>query len=74
MCSIFAFSRVEKLDLSFREIIENYREISVYNKDIHDNMIHMIPVKDREPINLIEFYNLVFIQPMKDFIISFKNT
>jgi hypothetical protein len=68
MCSIFACSRALKQGLPFRDIIDHYAEFNQYNKEEHDAIVHKIPVQDKEPINLIQFYNSVFVPPLKEII------
>ena len=73
MCSIFAMSKVSQLGVSFKEIIQEYKEINLYNKDIHDQIVAKVESKDKENGNLIDFYNRGFIQNLKEFICKFKH-
>lgn len=63
---MFACSRALKQPLPFRDIIDHYSEFNQYNKESHDEMFHKIPVQDKDPINLIQFYNSVFVPPLKE--------
>ena len=36
ICSIFAFNKMEKLDLLFTDIIDQYKEYSLHNKEMFD--------------------------------------
>lgn len=74
MCCIFALNKIEKLDLRFTDIIEVYKEVNQYNKDLHDSIIMEIAGRDKEFINLITFYNDFFAKSkVKEVIINFKN-
>lgn len=63
---MFACSRALKQPLPFRDIIDHYSDLNQYNKESHDEMVHKIPVQDKEPINLIQFHNSVFVPPLKE--------
>lgn len=73
MCVMFACNKCVKQPLSFRDIIDHYSDLNQYNKDEHEEIIHKIPT-DKEPINLIKFYNSIFVPSLKDTISTISHT
>lgn len=57
MCTIFAINRKERLDIKFADIIEAYKDSNEQNRDMHEAIVKQIVVEDKEPLNLISYYN-----------------
>jgi hypothetical protein len=57
MCTIFAINRKERLEIKFAEIIEAYKDANFYNRDLHEALVKQINIEDKEPLNLISYYN-----------------
>lgn len=73
MCAVFATCKREKKDILFSEIIKAYTDNNPYNKESHDSLIYVIQTEDREPFNLVTFYNEYFIGPVKDYYVRNAN-
>ena len=55
------------IDVKFNEIKEKYEETNPYNKTIHDDLIFKVFMENTEPVDIIKFYNSVFIARLKGF-------
>lgn len=71
MCSIFAVSKREKIDVKFADILEGYRELNEHSKDIHEEIYQKISVNG-EVMSIKIYYNEHFIKNVKDIILSLK--
>lgn len=74
MCTMYAVNKKEKLDIKFQDIIDVYKEVNFYNRDMHDALVKQISNEDKEPLNLISYYNECFIKRLRDFIMSIKTS
>lgn len=72
MCTIFAINRKERLDIKFADIIEAYKESNEQNRDMHEVIVKQIVVEDKEPLNLISYYNECYIKRLKEFVMNIK--
>ena len=67
ICSFYVNCRVEGLDVKFNEIKQKYEEVNPYNKSLHEELIFKVYMEDQSPVDIIKFYNNVFIVKMKRF-------
>jgi hypothetical protein len=60
------------LDIKFADIIEAYKESNEQNRDMHEAIVKQIIVEDKEPLNLISYYNECYIKRLKEFVMNIK--
>ena len=71
MCAIYAISRKYRFDIKFGEIMDNYKEYNIYNRDIHDSLFKVISIDNKE-LNIIGYYNEYFINRLKQYVLNIK--
>jgi hypothetical protein len=47
MCATYAINRKERRDIKFQEIVDAYKEVNIYNKDIHEFLTGKINLEGR---------------------------
>lgn len=72
ICSIYANCRASQVDIKFNDIKTKYEEVNTNNKPFHDEIICKVYLNDQR-VDIIKFYNSVFIGMMRTFITSVKD-
>lgn len=70
LCCVYGVTKVFQFPLKFQEIINKYQDLPRFNKDDFAEVIHHVYIDENSEVDLIKFYNSVFITPMKSFLHS----
>ena len=71
LCGMYVVGLMQKTGVKFQEIIQTYQEVNPYNREAHLDIIHKINHQGAE-INLVSYYNEVFIKHVKGYIVGLK--
>lgn len=71
---MYAICKTNQIDAKFNDIKLKYEECSLYNKAMHQDIICGVYISDNiAKVDIIKFYNTVFISKLKIFITSLKD-
>jgi hypothetical protein len=69
ICTIYGVCKLNQIQLTFNAIISAYTELY---EDERETVISKVWLETGETVDIIKFYNYVYIQPMKVFLINMK--
>lgn len=72
LCSMYVICRTSQIDIKFIDIKTKYEECSQYNKAMHAEIICNVWVHDSTKVDIIKFYNTVFVPKLKIYITVLK--
>lgn len=70
LCSIYGVSKVLQVPIKFQEIIAKYQEVNAAKKTIANELIYRVTIDNGTKGDLIMYYNVVFVNRMKSFLLS----
>ncbi|ESO86342.1 hypothetical protein LOTGIDRAFT_220664 [Lottia gigantea] len=70
MCSIYAICKVVEKEIRFKTIVERYKNLPHSKQEVFKNAY----IEKEEYDSIIGFYNKVFMEAMKQFILQFSNS
>jgi hypothetical protein len=71
LCSAYAVCRAQNLDVKFHTILKNYKELNNLSKEAYNEIVERIPFEGEE-VDIITFYNRVYIKKTKQFLLKIK--
>ncbi|XP_060580015.1 retinoblastoma-associated protein-like [Ruditapes philippinarum] len=67
MCSLYGICKVSECDIKFKDIVKCYSSLTHADPKVYKQTL----IKDQQYDSIINFYNIVFMQTMKNFILQF---
>ena len=68
VCCIYAVCKNHKMDIRFNDIKAKYEELNPANKDEHDGLMRHVYLDSKTRVDIIQFYNGVFISNAKTYV------
>ena len=66
MCSLYGIARVQEEQLQFKDIINKYKNMPQHDAKVYRNCL----LESGEQGNIITFYNNIFMQRFKDYMLN----
>jgi hypothetical protein len=74
LCAMYAICKTNQIDAKFNDIKVKYEECSLYNKVMHQDIICGVYAGgEAAKVDIIRFYNTLFISKLKVYITSLKD-
>jgi hypothetical protein len=73
LCSFYAVCKTSQVNIKFIDIKVKYEECSQHNKTMHQELIWNVEHNGSAKIDIIKFYNSLFVPRLKLYITSLKD-
>jgi hypothetical protein len=73
LCSFYAVCKTSQNNIKFIDIKVKYEECSQHNKSMHQELIWNVEHNGSAKLDIIKFYNSVFVPKLKLYITSLKD-